>query len=32
LILYAHDLLQQGISVQEVFAQLFAKQQVMATS
>jgi SRSO17 transposase len=32
LILYAHDLLQQGNSVQTVFAQLFAKQQVMATS
>jgi len=32
LILYAHSLLEQGTSVQEVFAQLFAKQQVMATS
>jgi SRSO17 transposase len=32
LILYAHHLLQQGEPVQEVFAQLFAKQAVMATS
>jgi SRSO17 transposase len=32
LILYAHNLLQQGEPVQEVFAQLFAKQAVMATS
>jgi len=32
LILHAHHLLQQGKPVQEVFTQLFAKQQVMATS
>jgi Transposase DDE domain len=32
LILYAHELLQQGKSVQEVFTLLFIKQQVMATS
>ena len=32
LIVYAHHLLEQGNSVQDVFAQLFAKQQVVATS
>lgn len=32
LILHVHDLLQHGRSVQEVFAQLFAKQQAVAIS
>ena len=32
LILFAHELLQAGESAQEVFAKLFAKQQVFATS
>jgi SRSO17 transposase len=32
LILFAHELLQAGESAQEVFAKLFTKQQVLATS
>ena len=32
LIMYAHQLLQVGESAEEVFAKLFAKQQVFATS